>query len=142
MQTSTIQLFLQHKHGTLPLSASQSHGLLTHQLHHVMPVFAVQAPRASGVRLLQHPLEEAGAVVADVSVRAGVAGSYAGWSGEEVVWSSTDLPLVATYSKVRAKSTSRMSTSRQEHACHKLPWMKMARHSLNPADSHRVMCGA
>jgi hypothetical protein len=60
-----------------------------------------QSPHASGVRLVTHPLDEPGPVLADVSLRAGCEGSYAGWSGEEVVWSSRTLPFVATYSEVR-----------------------------------------
>lgn len=55
---------------------------------------------------MRHPLEEPQPVLADVSLRAGVAGSYAGWSGEDVVWASCDLPYVATYSKVAASSYS------------------------------------
>ncbi len=61
----------------------------------------LQSPHASGVRMITHPLDEPRPVLADVSLRAGCEGSYAGWSGEEVVWSSHTLPFVATYSEVR-----------------------------------------
>ena len=52
------------------------------------------------MRLLVHPLEDPLPVLADVSLRAGAAGSYAGWSGERVVWSDREVPYVVTHSEV------------------------------------------
>ncbi|KAL6755304.1 hypothetical protein V8C86DRAFT_3027443 [Haematococcus lacustris] len=58
------------------------------------------APQEVGVSLLTHPLGHALPVVADVALRAGGPGpSYAGWSGEVVVWAGRQLPLVATFSR-------------------------------------------
>ena len=71
-----------------------------------------QGPTAPTVSLLSHPLEPAHPVVADVAWRAVQQQSQqqsqqqqqpmslAGWSGEAVVWSTRDLPFVATYSEV------------------------------------------
>lgn len=53
------------------------------------------------MRLVTHPLDDPRPVLADVSLRAGCEGSYAGWSGERVVWASRTLPYVATFSEVR-----------------------------------------
>ncbi|KAF5836819.1 hypothetical protein DUNSADRAFT_5359 [Dunaliella salina] len=70
-----------------------------------------ESPHASDVRIITHPLDEPCPVLADVSLRAGCEGSYAGWSGEEVVWSSRNLPFVATYSKVVSRGGSRPSSA-------------------------------
>ncbi|GIL85511.1 hypothetical protein Vretifemale_13916, partial [Volvox reticuliferus] len=60
-------------------------------------------PRAVTLYLLSHPMIEPQPVVADVSLRAGRRGSYAGWSGEQVVWSSYELPYLATYSEAAGR---------------------------------------
>lgn len=66
----------------------------------LLPRRPAQSPLASGVRLLTHPLDEPCPVLADVSLRSGCPGAYAGWCGEEVVWAARGLPFVATYSEV------------------------------------------
>ncbi|KAG1677449.1 hypothetical protein FOA52_001904 [Chlamydomonas sp. UWO 241] len=60
----------------------------------------LEGPSACGVALLTHPLETPLPVLADVSLRSGRPGSYAGWSGERVVWAGRELPYAATYSDV------------------------------------------
>ncbi|GLI61806.1 hypothetical protein VaNZ11_004311, partial [Volvox africanus] len=60
-------------------------------------------PRAVTLYLLSHPMDEPQPVIADVSLRAGRPGSYAGWSGEQVVWSSYELPYLATYSEAAGR---------------------------------------
>uniref|UniRef100_A0A7S3QQP9 Anaphase-promoting complex subunit 1 n=1 Tax=Dunaliella tertiolecta TaxID=3047 RepID=A0A7S3QQP9_DUNTE len=75
---------------------------LASPVEHIWPCtlgLLLGSPHASGVRMITHPLDEPCPVLADVSLRAGCEGSYAGWSGEEVVWSSRSLPFVATHSK-------------------------------------------
>ncbi|GLC35466.1 hypothetical protein PLESTM_000327300 [Pleodorina starrii] len=60
-------------------------------------------PLAATLYLLSHPMDEPQPVVADVSLRARRQGSYAGWSGEQVVWSSYELPYLATYSEAAGR---------------------------------------
>lgn len=60
----------------------------------------LQGPEHSSVSLLSHPLEDARPVVADCCLRDSGPATYTGWSGEQVVWSSTQLPYVATYNEV------------------------------------------
>jgi hypothetical protein len=64
----------------------------------------LQGPADSSASVLSHPLEEPAPVVADCAIssssRSNVA-AYAGWSQESVVWTSRELPYVATYNEVR-----------------------------------------
>lgn len=50
--------------------------------------------------ILTHPLEEVQALSAEFS-----ADISASWQGEKIVWSSAELPYLATYSKVTARNT-------------------------------------
>lgn len=78
-----------------------------------------QGPGDSSASVLTHPLEEPLPVVADCSISSSSTGggaggaraagrpghlniaALAGWSQERVVWSSRELPYVATYNEVR-----------------------------------------
>jgi hypothetical protein len=69
----------------------------------------LQGPSEAFASVLTHPLEEPLPVVADCSLStANAAGqlstsspaAYAGWSQERVVWSSRELPFVATHNEV------------------------------------------
>ncbi|WIA14045.1 hypothetical protein OEZ85_002600 [Tetradesmus obliquus] len=66
-------------------------------------------PADSSASVLSHPLEEPSPVVADCALssssssgRSNVA-AYAGWSQESVVWTSRELPFVATYNEARGR---------------------------------------
>jgi hypothetical protein len=73
-------------------------------IHAPLRVPPSQAPSCSGVMLLTHPLEPPLPVLADVSLRSGRAGSYAGWSSEKVVWAGgRQLPWAATYSEAAGR---------------------------------------
>lgn len=65
----------------------------------------MQGPSESSANLLTHPLEEPLPVVADCSMTSSGGGvaAFAGWSQERVVWSSRELPYVATYNEVRGR---------------------------------------
>ncbi len=65
-------------------------------MHIILYMFA-QGPRHSSIIQLTHPLGDVRPVVADCSLKEGSPASYAGWSGEALVWSSRELPYVATY---------------------------------------------
>eukprot|EP00775_Hariotina_reticulata_P010097 gene10097-10253_t len=70
-------------------------------------------PSDSYISLLTHPLEEPQPVVADCSINSSCYGTgadirsnvaaFSGWSQEQVIWSSTQLPFVATYNEARGK---------------------------------------
>eukprot|EP00955_Chlamydomonas_euryale_P032005 335443-Chlamydomonas_euryale.AAC.1 len=58
----------------------------------------LEGPHGGGTALLAHPLEPPLPVLADVSLRAGQPGGFAGWSGERVVWAGREAPYAATFS--------------------------------------------
>jgi hypothetical protein len=70
--------------------------------------YRLQGPADSSASVLSHPLEEPSPVVADCALSSSSSGgrsnvaAYAGWSQESVVWTSRELPFVATYNEVRA----------------------------------------
>ncbi|GAX79203.1 hypothetical protein CEUSTIGMA_g6643.t1 [Chlamydomonas eustigma] len=63
----------------------------------------LQATSNVATLLLTHPLEEPKPVLAELSLRSRRPGSYAGWSGERIVWSGRELPWVATYSEAASR---------------------------------------
>jgi hypothetical protein len=80
----------------------------------VLSSFCFQGPSEAFASVLTHPLEEPLPVVADCSLSTAAAAAgrgmsvsistpaaYTGWSQERVVWSSRELPYVATHNEVR-----------------------------------------
>jgi hypothetical protein len=83
----------------------------------------LQGPADSSASVLSHPLEEPLTVVADCALsssssngRSNVA-AYAGWSQESVVWTSRELPFVATYNEVGASCKLQVVQLQQQRSC-------------------------
>lgn len=55
----------------------------------------LQGAESAGCSILTHPLEEVQALLAEFTTDVS-----ASWQGERVIWSSSELPYLATYSKV------------------------------------------
>lgn len=55
----------------------------------------LQGNESAGCSILTHPLEEVQALSAEFTTDVS-----ASWQGERIIWSSPELPYLATYSKV------------------------------------------